>query len=286
MYNVYIADKLSKQKETEESLHAQGLLYKEKKKKLDESLTESYRKRMNETIIKLAKDLDNKKSPRSSSATPRKVVLFTHRGSLKDQDRIKDAIEKSKWLDTSPSHRPIFRLRQRDKSKEIQPPMYQRPRTVHERLLDTIKFQRSYYDTSLPPNSNYKTFYKDFTGSSKQSFGGGKEVNSYYHVKTHFKTIESMALDLHKTIRSDNKSEVRQKIAQEKQGLTKQLMNRTVILPDNNNEVSFEIKNLSDFEIILSKQDVVPLSNELLHKYRVWKPNLHENSFHFKKQLK
>lgn len=161
--------------------------------------------------------------------------------------------------------------------------MKSRPHTGHERLLDTLKSQRSYYDTSMPPTSKYHAYYKDFTGSQKLNLTGGKEINDYYHVKTHFKTLESMALDLHASIRSESKDEIKLKISREKQGQTNAVHNRSVILPGHNRQVSSEIKGLSEFDIILSREDVIPLSSEILQKFRVWKP---QDSSHLRKQLK
>lgn len=62
---------------------------------------------------------------------------------FRESERIKDCVMKNSWLDTSPSSKPPFKLRLRDKVKELQPAMKFRPFGSLENTKTSFKQSRS-----------------------------------------------------------------------------------------------------------------------------------------------
>ena len=74
----------------------------------------------------------------------------------------------------------------------------------------------------------------------------------YYHYKIHFKTIESLALDLHSSIRNSSKIEIDKQRKEKNLGIRR------------------ESKSVNEIDKI-PKEEIIPLSSEVLEKYGVWK---------------
>ena len=111
--------------------------------------------------------------------------------------------------------------------------------------------QKQFFDSSEPPESSKRNGYKNYFGVEKPKFSGGRSVLDYYHFKTYFKTIESLALDLHTSVRNISRAEIQQKRKNENLGM---------------NDV-FEKKTE---EIGLCKEDTIPMGNEVMEKYGIW----------------
>lgn len=247
MFNVYTFDKKHKEDFSSQKSSCRG-------KEDRESLTSKYKDRMNKTLIGLSQEVDSiKRHSRAQTAGTTQRSWLKSTGYLNDQERIQETVSKTKWLDTTPCQKQVFKLRPRDKSKEIQPSLKFKAKSGAERLQDNIKQQKEYLDTSCTPWGKTRNFCKDFDGNDKKVFKGGKEVLNYYHYKMHMKTIESLALDLHSSTRNFSRNEVKQKQAQEKLGM-----------------IEGRIKSKSVVEEVLCKEDVMPLSAELLEKLGLW----------------
>ena len=147
----------------------------------------------------------------------------------------------------------IFKLRPREKSKEIQPDLKFGVKTGMERLEEQILAQKQYFDTSDPPDSNKKNSYKNYFGVEKKKFSGGKQVLDYYHFKTYFKTIESLALDLHSSVRNMSRKEINKKRNDEKLGMNDR-----------------GIFHKPTIENTVAKEDIMPISSEIMEKYGLW----------------
>ncbi|CAG9333921.1 unnamed protein product [Blepharisma stoltei] len=261
MYNVYAYDKLRRENEERYSKTMKMIIEEKKKKIIDDRYEKKFRMRMNETVLQLYKEVDLENTKRSISVAPSRNKRSKLTNSFKNFD-------KKLSLDSS-SKRSIFRLRPREKDKEIQPPLKFNFNTERERISESRRVQRSLFDTSLPPNSDSKTFYTNFDGSAKQTLSGGKESFDYYHFKTHFKEIESMAMDLHGSLKfSKEKVSLKEKKKQEK--LNKLLMR---INGDDENNRNTIISST------LTKEEIIPISNRVLEKYGLWKqlPNKHDS---------
>jgi hypothetical protein len=250
MYNVYAYDKKLKQEKQEKS-RAKSIKASEQNR---EVLSARYKDRINETLLKLSKDSENLPRPqRAQTAINSERSWLKSSGFFTDQERIKESENRNNWLDTTPSKKLVFKLRPREKQKEIQKEIKLRAKSGGERLLEKVHKLKEFLDSSEPPESGNKYLYKNFFGVEKPKFSGGKEVLDYYHFKTHFKTIESLALDLHSSIRNMSRAEVKKKHMDEKLGMTENKGKKENIV-----------------EEALCKEDIMPISEELLEKYGLW----------------
>ena len=249
MYNVYTHDK--KQKEEHQSTLKPSLKHSEQTR---EVLSARYKERINKTLLGLSKEAESiKKHSRAQTAGTTERSWLKSTGFITEQERIQESVTRSQWLDTTPCQKQVFKLRPRDKSKEIQPSFRFKAKSGNERLEEYVKQLRGYLDSSDPPGCRTRSLCKGFDGSDKVVFSGGKEVLRYYHNKTYFKTIESLALDLHSSTRNMSKAEVKQKSDQEKLGMTEgKLKSKTVV------------------EEALCKEDIMPISADLLEKIGIW----------------
>lgn len=248
MYNFYSFDQ--KQKKSQKEKTKQQLLKSTEQNR--EVLSGKYKDRMNSTLIQLNKEAENYSKPiRAQTASRANNSRLRSSGSMTDQERVHQSETWNSWLDPTPCEKFSFRLRPREKSKEIQPSLKFRAKSGIDRLKENIKKQREYIESSAPPDADNKLFYKDFYGANKHFFEGGKEVMEYYHFKTHFKTIESLALDLHSSTRNMSKAEVKKKHFDEKLGMS-------------------EIGEKKAVQVGLCKEDVVPMSSGVLEKFGMW----------------
>ncbi|OMJ94463.1 hypothetical protein SteCoe_2367 [Stentor coeruleus] len=250
MYNVYTHDKKVKEEKKQ--------LTKAKKSKVSEQnrdiLTARYKDRINTTLLKLSKDTEfMPKQQRAQTAGYTQRSWLKSGGFHSEVERIKESENWNQWLDTTPSQKQVFKLRPRDKTKEIQPSIKFKAKSGVERLEEHILKQKEYLDSSAPPDSNHKCLYKNFLGVEKPVFSGGKEILDYYHYKTHFKTLESLALDLHSSIRNLSRAEVKKKHNNEKFGLSEN-----------------QKKKNDTVEEGLCKEDLMPISEGVLERCGVW----------------
>lgn len=249
MYNVYAYDK--KKKQEYELSHKPFPKHSDKTR---DTLSARYKERINKTLLGLSKEAESIKKPiraQTAGITERSWLKST--GFINERERIQDSVSKTQWLDTTPCQKQVFKLRPRDKTREIQTSIRFKAKTESERLEDSVNKLREYLDTSDPPGCRARSLCKDFNGIDKIVFSGGKEILRYYHYKTHFKTIESLALDLHSSTRNMSKAEVKQKNFQEKLGMTEG-----------------KGKSKSVVEEVLCKEDIMPISAELLEKMGLW----------------
>lgn len=250
MYNVYTRDKKAKEEKQRMS--------KDKISKASEQnrehLTVRYKDRINNVLLHLNKDAENMpKAPRAQTAGPSERSWLKFTGGFSDKERLKESENWNQWLDPTPSNKQVFKLRPREKAKEIQPSLKFQAKSGLERLEENIIKQKEYLDSSAPPDSKQKCLNKNFFGMEKLILSGGKEVMDYYHFKTHFKTIQSLALDLHSSIRNMSRAEVKKKHNDEKLGMSdaKGSKNKTV-------------------DEGLCKEDIMPISEDLLEKFGFW----------------
>lgn len=246
MFNIYRHDKVATEKqrkiEKEKILTAYGMNR--------EVLSERYKTRINDTLMKLNKNSQNVQIPlRSTTPNGYKRSFLVSTGFLPETDRVLEAESRNKWLDTTPNNKSVFKLRPRDKEKELHPQLKINIKSQLERVSDKITEQKEQFDTSAG-----QLLYKNYFGLEKPKFPGGKEVLSYYHVKTHFKTIESLALDLHRSTRNMSKLEIKKKYEDEKLGMSEG-----------------KIKQKSLPKGLISKEDVIPISEGLMEKFGYWK---------------
>lgn len=250
MYNVYVHDKKVREEKREKSL-AKTIKASEQNRDI---LTARYKDRINTTLLKLNKDAEGIPKPeRAQTAVNSQRSWLKSSGLISDEERIKESENWNHWLDPTPSHKNVFKLRPREKAKEIQPSLKFRAKSGNERLRESISKQKEYLDSSLPPDSDIKCLYKNFLGMEKPVFTGGKEIMNYYHFKTHFKTIESLALDLHSSTRNMSRAEVKRKHNDEKLGMSDTKGQKKAIL-----------------EETMCKEDLMPISSNLLEKFGVW----------------
>lgn len=250
MYNVYTRDRKIKDKRQQ--------LSKEKMLKDNEQnrdiLTARYKDRINNTLMSLNKDAKNMpRPPRTQTATPSERSWLKFTGFNSDIERVKDSEKWNQWLDTTPSTKQGLKLRPREKSKEIQPSLRFRAKSGLERVEESISKQKEYLDSSAPPDSKQKLAYKNYFGIEKPVISGGKEVLDYYHFKTYFKTIQSLALDLHSSVRNMSRAQIKKKHMDEKLGMS-EAKGKKEIKPEDE----------------LCKEDVMPISEELLEKFGFW----------------
>lgn len=248
MYSIYSHDQ--KLKKTEEETSKQRNLKSRQKNR--EILSNKYKDRMNSTLLQLNKEAENLTKPaRAKTASRSDYLTQRASGSMTNQERIQQSESWQSWLDPTPCEKLSFRLRPREKSKEIQPSLKFRAKSGMERLKERISKQKEFLESSVPPNAENQLLYKDFFGTNKHLFEGGKEVMNYYHFKTHFKTIQSLALDLHSSTRNMSKAEVKKKHFDEKLGMSEK-----------------GGKNVVQEGLCI--EDVMPMSSDVLEKFGMW----------------
>ena len=208
-------------------------------------MTARYRDRINNSILLLNEQSrqtpSRTKSPEYLNALPITMRKFNN---AKPKNRFTGGL-----CDTIPSPQRSFHLRPREKGKEIQPNLKLRY-FGNERLQECLTTQIKFLGTSLDSLSTINYLTKDYSGNEKSRFEGGKHVSGYYHCKVHFKTIESLALDLHSSIRNSSRIEIANRHREEDMGIR----NRSIYKSDN-----------------ISKEEILPISSEVLEKYGIWK---------------
>jgi hypothetical protein len=219
--------------------------------KESEEMMKNFKQRVNHAILSL-KDENYKVPSRTSTPNLMRRTLISA-GFLNENERVTQAESRNKWLDSSPNG-PGLRLRPRQKSKEIQPVMRINLKNEQERVKSSILQQKQVFDSSEPPQSSCRSSYKNYDGLEKPRFIGGKQVLDYYHVKTYFKTIESIALDLHSSTRNMSRSQIKKKNDDEKLGM---------------NEGKIRPKTIEREEI--PREDLRPCGEQVLEKYGYWK---------------
>jgi hypothetical protein len=246
MYNVYAHEKKAKLEKNPKALES----LKKTKENFRDLLSEKYKERMNNTLLQLNKQAEGLQKPRAQTAAGSSRLRKT--GSMTDQERIHQSENWNSWLDPTPNPHSSFRLRPREKSKELQPFLKFKEKSGMDRLKESLSRQKEFIDTSAGPQSVHRCLYKDFFGDEKLILEGGKEVLDYYHLKTHFKTIESLALDLHSSTRNLSKAEIKKKHNDEKLGMT-------------------EAKKVKgSVQEGLCIEDIKPMSSEVLEKFGLW----------------
>jgi hypothetical protein len=218
-------------------------------------LTQNYKTRINNTVLRLTQDAEQLPRPeRVKTPDNIKRSCLKSTGFASEEERILEAKLWHSWLDTTPAPKTVFKLRPREKSKEIQPTLKVNLQSEQERLQESVFKQKEIFDSSEPPTSDKKGLYKDYQGANKSRFSGGKNVLDYYHFKTYFKTIESLALDIHESVRNMSRAEMRKRFMDEKLGMS---------------EGKDKPRNVPKHE--MCKEDVGPLTAELMEKYGLWK---------------
>lgn len=251
MFSVYQHDRVVL--ERRKQISHQSLLKKNAQNR--DILTQKYKDRINNNLVKLTKDAESIPRPeRTITPNNLKRSCLKSTGFVTENERIIEAENWNSWLDTKPAQKSNFKLRPREKSKELHPVLKLNIKSEVERIEESINKQKEYFDTSEAPNSAKKNLYKNYEGVDRPKFSGGKEVMDYYHFKTYFKTIESLALDIHKSVRNMSKDEVRKRFNDEKLGMSEGKGKPRIIPKD-----------------VMCKEDVVPLSGELMEKYGLWK---------------
>ena len=164
---------------------------KEKRCKHRNLLSKRYYDRVSEHLQRLADEAAGPSEVKLSE--PRSTRAFLQSQGVHTQhERVTLSSQWNSWLDTCPPQQSTFKLRPRDKSKELHPPLSIRPKSGRQRLEETVAQQRQLLDSSYAPGSSSSGWYKDFYGRRKLSVPGGKELVQYYHCKTYFKGIQAI----------------------------------------------------------------------------------------------
>ena len=266
MYNVFIDDK--KRRERKQARIMEKILRENQPNK--EILIKKYKDRINNNLLVVAKDAEMlPKVSRAGTSCENKRSGLKSTGFLTEKERIEESSRFNKWLDPSPSEKFAFKLRPREKDKEIQPDLKFSVKTGLERLEESILTHKQFYDSSDPPDSAKKTMYKNYFGIEKPKFSGGKQVMDYYHFKTYFKTIESLALDLHSSVRNISKAEETSRRKNENLGMS---------------EIKTIIKDINPFanKDRMCKEEVMPLSCEIMEKFGLWEGRRAKSTNNFK----
>ena len=224
-----------------------------KQKQIKEALTSRYKTRVTHAVLALNQDCKIMKRPERTQ-TPnvmRRTLIST--GFLPETERVQEAENRNKWLDTTPNQSRL-RLRCRDKSKEIQPTMKINLTSHLQRIEGQVKHFQEIYDSAPSPDSQARHLYKNYEGQDKAFASGGKEVLHHYHVKTYFKTIESIALDLHSSTRNKSQADIKKQQEDEKLGMSEG-----------------KLKQRQTSKLLLAKEDLKPLGEEVLEKFGYWK---------------
>lgn len=251
MYNVFLHDK--KTRETIKTKSFDRLIKATEPNK--DLLLSRYKDRINSNLIRMTKDINLlPKTQRSGTSCESKRSWPKSSKFLSQNERVEKTSQFNQWRDTTPNNKATFKLRPREKSKEIQPSLKFSDKTGLERLEHSILTQKQFFDSSDPPDSSQKYLYNNYFGLAKPKFSGGKQVLDYYHFKTYFKTIESLALDIHSSVRNMSRAEENTARLHEKLGIYE---NKAKKLPVKQGE--------------LCKEEVIPISCEIMQKYGLWK---------------
>ena len=229
MFNYYTHEKNS----TKKQLAGQGN-DRESEVKTREVLSRRYKNRVNNDLIELNHNLVNLPS---RSRSPESSIFEV--GNARNS---KSRTNKYSMLDSVPSPTRAFSLRSREKTKEIQPPL--RFKFLgSDRLKESIETQRKFLDTS----TTLQPLNIDYSISSTFNTNAGKSIYGYFHYKLHPKTYESIALNLHSSIRNASKDEIRQTSRDKSLGIKEKTTDK------------------------ISREEMIPISSRVLEKYGIWK---------------
>jgi hypothetical protein len=129
MYNVFRHERKLELEHSIKKSRAKQQKFLNKNKVLNESLAKKYneRKASNKSSpTNKQADLPNIRRPASPKSVPSSTPI-RFKSYVRESDRINDCMMRNSWLDTTPSCKPVFKLRLRNKEKELQPAMRFRP---------------------------------------------------------------------------------------------------------------------------------------------------------------
>lgn len=96
MFNVYKLDKQILSKEMAETRLLKKIIYTERKKKNDKQLSENYRQRMNDNMVNIAINLQEKIPKRPKSEAPTSRSWLPYKTSTTERIKHQEIIEKNK----------------------------------------------------------------------------------------------------------------------------------------------------------------------------------------------
>jgi len=220
-----------------------------KRTKQQELLCSRYRIRIHDQMKQLAAEAPEE---RPSSCHFAKRSFLKSRGNSTQCERLQEVQEKNKWLDTTPVDN-SYKFRTRSKNKEIHPPM----NFGHKKALSCTAEAQSLKST--PKNK------MSLTGFFKRK-------------KRYFKAIESVGL--HNSLGTQTRDKLKEQLGLEKLGLSDSVSYKRTLL-STQAELTKQIKNsLKPNEIILTNEDLKPLSTELLEKFGYISANGRRRSVH------
>lgn len=253
MYNIYAFEKKINQKELM-NIRNDSVI----RNKTRDMLSTRYRHRINDSLLMLSDENSQMSCIVKELEYP---SLYSSKASKKVPQRSLNSTD-HKLANLTPSPQRAFNLRPRNKIKEIQPNLIFKF-FGSKRLEENLDKQRKLLDTSLGPNLINPSKIKEPPKLKNATINGGKTVYGYYHFKTHFKTIESLALDLHSSIRNCSKSEIKKH--------------------NYNQNLGFREESGSFNTDKISKEEIMPMCSEILEKYGLWKERPRSKSPYFQR---
>lgn len=182
MFNVYTYEK-SKIKaevaEKEKREHEKSLLT---SKQFRNQLVKNNQQRVVQRIANMQpKHNTTRVSPTHYTLNYKGEAFFRHQP-RDSSERVAQQLEKNRWLDTVPNPKPLFKLRKRDKEREINPQLRFTPRDRYQRIADVWRYQKSLLES---------TWKLDKAAAEKFP----SVLNKHY-----YKTLETLAFNLQSSL--------------------------------------------------------------------------------------
>lgn len=129
-----------------------------------------------------------KASPTHSTMNYKGEAFFRHKP-RDSKERVAHHIEKNRWLDTVPNPKPLFKLRNRDREREINPQLRFTPRDRYQRISDVWCYQESLLESTW-----------------KLDKSAAEKFPSVWN-KSYYKTLETLAFNLRSSLNTHQLNE-------------------------------------------------------------------------------
>ena len=170
MQNIFLYEKNKKISEEAAFLAKKEEKLRAKRSKTKEVLSQKYKNRISNLFIQIPSA--SSKAPTSKNTESTKHFKTNY---ISEKERICCSISNNQWLDTTPTSKPSYFLRTRDRSKELFNDFHYRAHSTIARIQEVRKSQQSILLTSTKENSSTPI---------------GRSFLYYYHPVSHKKTFE------------------------------------------------------------------------------------------------
>jgi len=240
MFNVFKHEQLAKEAQKKTEQRAKQLKRQETQSKYREHLVKKHQRRVEQRFISMAVDPVTVNNPPSSVKTNNFVGEAVIRHQPNKIQRIEAASTQNQWLDTTPNPKPAFKLRQRQRQKELNGDMKYTPKNRYERIHDSWRYQKDFLNVSWMDKYSENTTQSAFPNRNN---------------RTYFKTVQTIANNASPSIKCRTFGNVKENVKNLKKGVA-----RDPFLPD----APKIMRDLRELQGMKYREDVVLIDDQLV----------------------